>query len=604
MQTPQNFLDYLNDTFVKLHKKYEDYFWVSYMGDHSVDEKKNMALTARIAFFADPKNVTNINELLAGKTDAKTKKRLQVWLNFFALHQTPKEALDVKEKITALEAKILKEKTSRKEGYIDPKTKKFVKASALKMATMITTNDDEKIRKACFDAREKLAQDYLKEYVELVGLRNQFANILGYTDFYDYKVQKDDGMTKKELFSIFDDIYEKTKFAKQDIRDLEKKMPGLRKPWNFAYMLAGDFTKEEDPYYQFDDALIRWGRSFSALGIDMRGGKIQLDLLDRQEKYNNGFCHWPDITRYKDGKRISGSSNFTCNVVNGQVGSGIRGYATLFHEGGHAAHFLNAEQIESRLNTEYIPMAASWSETQSMLIDSIFGSVEWQSRYASNKHGELYPFDLYERRIKKLHILRPTSLHSAMFVINFEKEVCEEKNLTKEKVLTIAKKNFAKYFDRSEDSLLALNVPHIYSWEFSGSYHGYALAALALNQWKDYFYKKYSYIVDNPKIGKDMAKVWKLGSSKTFNEFVLLATGKKLTADAYLNEATIPLEKLIKRSKERIATLEKVKPFIKPIDLNASIKMVHGKKEISNNKKSFEDMADKYRRWLNTEAGK
>ena len=600
MQTPQKLLDYLNTTFVKLHKKHEDYFWTSYMGDHSVDSKKDEALSARDTFYADPKNIEKINELMP-KADAKTKKRLQIWLDFFIVNQTPKEALTIKEKIATLESNILKMKTSRKEGYIDPKNKKFVAASSLKMSTMITTNDDEKIRKACFEAREKLAQDYLTEYLELIGLRNQFAKSLGYTDFYDYKVQKDDGMTKKELFSIFDDIYEKTKFAKQNIRNLEKNIPGLRKPWNFAYKMSGDFTKEENPYYQFDDALIRWGRSFSALGIDMRGGKIQLDLLNRQEKYNNGFCHWPDITNYKNGKRISGSSNFTCNVVNGQIGSGVMGYATLFHEGGHAAHFLNAEQAEACLNTEYAPMSASWAETQSMLIDSLFSSVEWQSRYASNKQGELFPFELYERRINKLFPLRPIGLYSMVFVSNFEKEIYEEKNLTKEKVLAIAKKNYKKYFDRSEDSLSVLNGPHIYSWESSASYHGYALATLALNQWKEYFYKKYGYIVDNPKVGKDMAKVWKLGSSKKFNEFVVLATGKKLTADAYLNEVTVPMDKLIKRSKDRIAVLEKVKPYIKPINLNASIKMVHGKTDIADNKKSFEDMADKYRRWLNSE---
>ena len=598
MKTSQKLLDQLNNTFVNNHKKYEDLFWVSYMGDHSVDKEKDSALAVRDAFFADSKNVSKIKEAMIGSSTTD-KKRLQVWLNFFNLHQTPKEALVVKEKISSLESKILKNRSGRKEGYVDPYTNKFVEASSLKMSTMMATNDDEKIRKACYQAREKLAQDSLDEYVELIGLRNQFAKILGYTDFYDFKVQKDDGMTKKELFSIFDDIYEKTKFAKQDIRDLEKKIPGLRKPWNFSYKMVGDFTKEEDPYFQFDDALIRWGRSFAALGIDFREGKIQLDLLDRKDKYNNGFCHWPDIIKFKDGKRISGSSNFTCNVVNGQVGSGINGYRTLFHEGGHAAHFLNTDQKESCLNTEYVPMAASWAETQSMFIDSMFASIEWKSRYATNKQGEAYPFDLFERQATKLHVIRPMGLYSMIFVSNFEREIYEEKKLTKENVLKIAKKNFKKYFDRSEDSLLALNIPHIYSWESSASYHGYALATLALNQWRDYFYKKYGYIVDNPKIGKDMTKVWKLGSSKTFNEFVVLATGKKLSAEAYLNETTISLNKLIKRGKERVARLEKVKPYIKPINLNASIKMVHGRQEISNSKKSFEDMADKYRKWLN-----
>ena len=33
--------------------------------------------------------------------------------------------------------------------------------------------------------------------------------------------------------------------------------------------------------------------------------------------------------------------NFTANAVPGQVGSGLRATETLFHEGGHAAHFAN-----------------------------------------------------------------------------------------------------------------------------------------------------------------------------------------------------------------------------------------------------------------------
>src|SRR5215472_3877424 len=37
-------------------------------------------------------------------------------------------------------------------------------------------------------------------------------------------------------------------------------------------------------------------------------------------------------------------------------------------------------------------------------------------------------------------------------------------------------------------------------------------AELALEQWRDYFYEKYDYIVDNPSVGKEMREVWKLGS--------------------------------------------------------------------------------------------
>jgi len=149
----------------------------------------------------------------------------------------------------------------KKEGYRDPKTDKFVEASMVKNAD----NDADKLRrsssKSLLRASEQLAVDVLDDYVKLIKLRNDFAKALGFEDFYAYKVLMEEGMSKKELFKIFDDIYHKTKFAFQNLRNLEKTMPGLRKPWNFGYMMSGDFTKEEDQYFQFDEALNKMGIS-------------------------------------------------------------------------------------------------------------------------------------------------------------------------------------------------------------------------------------------------------------------------------------------------------------------------------------------------------
>ncbi len=566
------------------------------MGDRALAEQKDRALQA-VDHFRSDKKLKEQAEALALSANKKDKERLQDWIHFFGLYQMSDEAKKLKYKIDVLESKIQNKLAKRKEGYIDPKTSKFVKASILKMRTLMQTSPDEKLRKACFAAREKLAESCLTEYVQLIKLRNQFAQAVGFADFFDYNLHREDKMSKEQLFGLFDEIADKTKGTFLELRKLEKKRPRLRKPWNFGYMMLGNFIEEEDPYFQFEEALDRWGRSFAGLGIDFKGGELTLDLLDREGKYSNGFCHWPKLVHFNAGKRSPGSANFTCNVVAGQVGSGSVGYRTLFHEGGHAAHFLNIEQQDVCLNHEYAPQTAAWSETQSMFIDTIMASYEWKARYAKNADGESYPFVLHERAVRATELLKPSRILSIAMVSAFERDIYELRNVTEENIKKVARKNHQKFTDLSESSLMLLNVPHIYSWESSCSYHGYGLAEIALSQWREYFYKKYGHIVDNSNVGKEMKRVWALGAKEDFMTCVKLATGKKLSTKAIIKELTQSADATLRNTKKIQKVMEGVKPS-KKVNLKAAIKMVHGKKTITTNKNGFDKMSDKYGKWV------
>lgn len=595
------FLDKLNTDYNKLHTGYEKLFWVSYMYDSSVNNKKDKARSRIDAFRSNKKLLKQVNYYIGKKTNKKLLERLKYWQKFFNTYQTPDELISLKDKINILESKIQKTRNNRKQGYIDPKSKKFIPSPVNEIRTLMVISDDESLRRACFDALQNSALPMLDDFVEMVKLCNTYAQKLGFTDFYAYKLMTEEGMTKSELFKIFDEIYDKTKYGFKEIRKIEKTKKGIRKPWNFSYMFAGSFIKEEDQYHPIDQMLYRWGRSFQSLDYDFGNGQIQLDLLERNGKYNNGFCHWPNLVSFKNGKKIPGSANFTCNIIPGKPGEVFSGMNTLFHEGGHAAHFLNSQMSDTCINNEYPPTSTAWAETQSMFTDSILGSIEWRMRYAKTSDGKQYPFDLFERKIKQLKPLAPLGMMSVMRIMYFEKDVYEDKNITKEKVIKYAQKNFLKYTDYSVKSNSILEIPHIYEWTAACSYHGYGLAELALTQWRQYFYKKYGYIVDNQNVGREMKKVWALAASKTFPEFVKLATGKKLSSKPYIDSVTMSVNKKIKLAKERIKRLEKVKQGTGKINLKASIKMVHGKKVIATNKKSFEDMAEKYAKWLQTQ---
>ena len=572
------------------------------MGGHELEKVQNEAEKARDRFRSDAGNLNRVREALAlpDLTD-RERDQLNIWKRFFELYQVPSEFLPLRDKIADLENQVAKKLAQRTEGYKDPVTGEFVKASKVKMGMIVRTNPDESLRKVCFDALEAMALDAVQEYIELVKMRNEFARALGFDDYYAYKLRISEGMTKDEVFAIFDEIYEKTRYALKDIRKLEESKPGLRKPWNFGYMMTGSFTLEEDPYYDFGEALMRWGRSFVALGITFKGGRLQLDLLDRQGKYNNGFCHYPTIVSFNDGRRSPGAANFTCNVVYGQPGAGFQGYHTLFHEGGHAADRLCSEQTEVCLNTEWPPASVIWAETHSQFCDTMFASIEWRTRYAKDKDGDPYPFELFERKVRRTRILAPTALNSIMAVSEFEKRVYEDPELTVEKAVAVAREVYRKYTDYSEDSLWLLSVPHIYDWESSAYYHSYGLSELAFHQWRKYFYGKYGYIVDNPEVGREMIRVWELGSAKLFPEFIELATGNKLSPAAFLEDVTMDIETFLARARQCVERMKTVPEHIGPVKLNADIRMVHGREVIADNSVSFEDMAEKYKIWLNTQ---
>ena len=79
-------LQKLNKEMLKTHTVYENHFWTSYMGDHSVDEEKAEAQGAVDEFRANRELSAQVDTALKAATGLEREKLLQ-WQMFFSCYQ-------------------------------------------------------------------------------------------------------------------------------------------------------------------------------------------------------------------------------------------------------------------------------------------------------------------------------------------------------------------------------------------------------------------------------------------------------------------------------------------------------------------------------------
>jgi len=386
---------------------------------------------------------------------------------------------------------------------------------------------------------------------------------------------------------LLDELEEQTRVkAKQSVDEFVKqKGESAREAWNFGYLRAGDIAKEQEPYLPFSQSLDRWVRSFAAMNIKYRGATLTLDLIDRKGKYENGFMHGPVPSFYNNGKWNPARINFTANAMPNKVGAGFRALETLFHEGGHAAHFSNVLMNAPCFGQEFAPTSVAYAETQSMFLDSILSDADWQTRYAKNDKGESIPFSLIERIIRQEQPFEAFTVRAMLTICYVEKALYEMKDeeLTAENVVAMLRDVEQRMQFLNAGPRPALAVPHLLAGESSAYYHGYVLAEMAVHQTREYFMEKYGYITDNQNVGPDLAKgYWAPGNSENFMDLVQRLTGKPFSAKALVNSANRSVDEAVTEAKQKMEKAKEIPAYQGSLDLDASVRVVHGNEGITH----------------------
>src|SRR5262249_25119962 len=182
--------------------------------------------------------------------------------------------------------------------------RQFTPASSVRLGAMLMSESDEARRRAAWEGLRSIEPFVLEHgFIELVRMRNRLGRLLGGEDFYDATVRRVERLSKAQIFGWLDELELSTReAARRSIEQLGSRRGAPVTPWSVRYWSTGDTTREQDPYFPFGPALLRWGRSMAALGVDYAGATVVVDLVDRKGKYENGFMHGP-VPAWREGGR-------------------------------------------------------------------------------------------------------------------------------------------------------------------------------------------------------------------------------------------------------------------------------------------------------------
>jgi Zn-dependent oligopeptidase len=607
-------LQSLSDTFNTLHTQKEDLFWASKMGltdDSSATQRAHgEAEIAMNRFLQDPTQLGTLRDFERRNEGTESQRKvLQGWIALFSANtiESP-EGRKLSEQIVEREGALQQARGKMKLGFTDPVSGQWVDASSNKLALLLRNDNDPRRRKAAFEALASV-EDYVMEhgFLEIVKMRNALGRLLGHEDYYAWRVAVVERMTKRELFDTLGDLAARTVQRSRSELARFASVHGEEslEPYNFLFHRAGKIAAELDPYFAFAPALRRWGQSFMALGVRFRGATLTLDLVDRVGKYENGFMHGPEVGFFNNGAWKPARINFTANAVKGAVGSGLRATETLFHEGGHAAHFSNILSDAPCFAQEFAPTSVAYAETQSMFMDSILEDADWRARYLADRHGKAIPLELIEAAIRESQPMRAWDVRSMLTVPLAERALYEipDAELTPERV-----KTRFRSIERDLQGLTAgvrpvLAVPHLLSGEASAYYHGYVMAEMAVFQTRAFFQQRDGHLVDNARIGPDMAEhYWKPGNAATFNQTLGALTQSPLSADALVDACNLTADECIVRARSQVAKLPSIERNSAPVSLDMNLKVIHGRETIASTAGStFEAACDAFERWIGDE---
>lgn len=520
-----NFKRNLSNKYHKLCRDYHQKNWEFEANSNDENLKKYSIAYDNYMELATDKKVLDrlLNFQSEGVSDPKLKKSLEKLLKDYRETVTNKDDL----KSLNDKTKAIGQKFNGYKGEVSGK-----KYSNAELREMKKTEKNVALRKEIYEALNvKNGNLIANDLIELVKIRNKYAQKNGYKDFFSYQIAEVFETDEKKLFELLDDLDKKTIGIFKEIKDIDDQKlasafgikPEDLMPWHYGLELEDSPILEADKYIKNNDMLTQLSTSmYKKMGWDLSKMPILFDLFSRENKNQHGFCF--DIDKNKDVRVLLNLRNDIDSVE------------TLNHELGHAVYDMGISEHLAYFDRK--PASSALTEAVAMLMESL-----------PNREGFFIDeLNMPEELVKRLEIERKKDL--VYFVREYLKFINFEKQLYANPDQDVAKLwyelgNKYKFINIPQEIGNAwASIPHFLT--HPAYLQNYLRAEIMAANIYEHATQKLGPLTKNTNTAEFFRKkLLRLGSSLTEEETIKTFTGKAISVDAMCRQFE-GISKLIK----------------------------------------------------------
>lgn len=389
--------------------------------------------------------------------------------------------------------------------------------SKVEISRILQNEKNSDIRQKAYDSLIKGGDLIADDMVEFAKMRNEFAGLKGYDNYFEYKLMEDYDVDSKYLEKLINQVNSGAIDKISSIQ--EKEYSQLRevfktdklKSYHYGLLTDNNPVKAVNNILENHNIEDISKNAYKGMGFDIdkfiNEGKITLDLYPRKNKNTHGFCFGIDPGR---------DSRILANLRND-----ARSLDTLNHELGHCVYDLGISRELPVVDRE--PSSSAFTEAIAMMM----GDLPKRENILKN----IIPEDKLILFKESLKNDEANFVSKSMLIIDFEKKLYDNPAQDPANLWKSLKLKYRNQ-DVTPDNEWA-TIPHYLS--HPGYYQNYFRANLMKVQLYNHLYKLFGNITENSAVAKYLNEnIFSKGASVEEYDLIRKLTGKEFSAEDFI----------------------------------------------------------------------